>query len=105
MIEAEMAESEVIQTVVKQVAIQAAMAAVMAIREEDAGHPSGTNMLNSGEAHRQRQDAPTLRQPSYNRKVQISMQNLLSFERKVINILQNKTYELNEEERVPVIKN
>ena len=47
--ETEMAESEEIQMVVMQVAIQAVRAAVMAIREADVGTVLGTNAGSLGE--------------------------------------------------------
>ena len=47
-----MAGSEAIQTVVMQVAIQATVAAVMVMRDADAGPTPGSNMVNLGETWR-----------------------------------------------------
>ena len=47
-----MAESEAIKIVVTQVAIQAATALVMVMREPDGGPISGTNTVSSGAAHK-----------------------------------------------------
>ena len=48
-----MVESEAIQTVVTQAAIQAATAAVMVIRKADPGPTSGTNAVSLGQVCRQ----------------------------------------------------
>ena len=47
-IEAEMAESEEMQTAVTQASIQLAMTKVMAMREADVEQESGGNMVNLG---------------------------------------------------------
>ena len=104
-IETEMAELEAIQTVATQVAIQAAMAAVMVMMEVDAGPTSGTNAVSSGEACRHRHGVPALRQPSFNWNTPDDYVELLSFEMEVTNILQARTYKLTEDETVPIIRN
>ena len=58
--QSEMEESEAIQTVVMQAAIQAAMAAVMIMRT-DAGPPSSTNTVNQGNLWRHRHGRAALR--------------------------------------------
>ena len=57
----EMAESEAIQTMIKQVAIQAATALVMALRKVDAGPRSGTCTTCLREMHRQRHGRQALK--------------------------------------------
>ena len=64
-----MAQSEAMQTALMQLAIQTAMAAVLAMREVDAGTISVANMVNLGETHRHRHSGPALRQLSFNRNV------------------------------------
>ena len=85
-----------------QLAIQAATAAVMKLREADTGTTSGTSMANVGEAHRHRYSRPALMQPSFNWNAPDKYVELLSFEMDVLNILQTKTYELNDKEKVPI---
>ena len=58
-----MEESEAIKTVVMQVAIQAALAAVIVLRDAGARPTSGINIGSSGEAHSHRFGRPALRQP------------------------------------------
>ena len=87
-----MAESEAIQTAVKQVAIHSATATVMVLRETDAGLISGTSMANMGEAYIYRHGGPVLRQPSFDWNASDRYIELLSFEMEVTNILQTKTY-------------
>ena len=104
-IQAEMAESETIQTAVTQVSIQAAMAVVMVMKEADAGPASGANTISSGEADRYRCGSPALGQLSFNWNAQDKYTELLSFKMDVMHILQTKTDKLNEEEKVPIIRN
>ena len=61
-------------------------------------------MVNSGEACKHRHGGPALRQPSLKWHAPHKQVKLLSFEMEVSNILQTKTYELNEEDEVPIIK-
>ena len=61
------------------------MAAAMAMREADAGHTSGTNAANSGEAHMQRHGRQALRQP-------YKYIELLGFEMEDMTILQTKRF-------------
>ena len=57
-----------------------------------------------GEASRHRHSRPSLWQPFFDWNAPDKYVELLSFEMEVMNILQTKTYELNDEEKVPVIK-
>ena len=100
-----MVDSEAIQTVVTQAAIQAATAAVMVMTEADAGPTSGTNTVGSGEACRQVHGRPALRQPSFNQNASNKQMKLLSFEMQITDILWTKTYALTNEDKVPVITN
>ena len=75
--QAEMAESEAIWKVVMQVAIQAALAAVIVMREADAHSPSHTNVVSSGEVCRHRNGRPPLRKPSFNWYATIGTLNYL----------------------------
>ena len=56
----EMAELESMQKTITQVAIQAATAAVMALKEEDRGLTTGTNMTNEGKVHKLRHERPEI---------------------------------------------
>ena len=104
-IQVEMAESEVTQTVAIHVTIEAAMAVVIAVREVDAGPASGINAVSFGEVHGHRHGRPALRQPSFNLNVTDKYVKILSFEIEVTNILRKKTYKLTEEEKFPIIRN
>ena len=84
-----------------QAAIQAAMTAVW---QTNAGPTSGTNMVNLGDVCRHRYGGPALRQLSFNWNAPDMYTELLSFEMEVTNTSETKTYELNEEEKVPIIK-
>ena len=89
-----MAESKTILSVVTQVVILAAMAMVMLIRESDAGPVSGMNTASVGEAHRQRHGWLAVKQLVYNWNAPDKYAEFLSFEIKVVNVVQTKTYEL-----------
>ena len=64
-----MAEAEIIQSVVTQVAAQSATEAVMAMRDVDAGPISDANTASLREVHIQRHGRPALK------NLQTSMQN------------------------------
>ena len=68
-IKVEMIASEVIQAVVNQ----AARAAVMALREADAGPGSGASSARQRAVHRQRHCGLALKQPSFSWKTKTSM--------------------------------
>ena len=61
-----MAESDIIQTIVNQAAIQIATAVVMALQKVEAGLRSGGITSNLRETHRQRPGRLVLKQPSSN---------------------------------------
>ena len=67
---ADMAESGAIQMAIMEAAIQTARAAVMALREADAGPPSGARTANVGEVHRPRHGGQALREQSFKWKAQ-----------------------------------
>ena len=90
----EMTESEAIQTIVTQAAIQAGTAAVMAIREADAGPISGAYTATTGEANRQRCGGPGLKQSFFNWNALNKYVQLLHFKMEVVKILQMKTCEI-----------
>ena len=100
-----MAGLETIWTVVMQAAIQAAMAAVLAMRQADTSTASGTNTVSLGEACKHGHGVPALRQPSFNWNAADKYIILLRFEMEVTNILQAKINELTEEAKGPIIKN
>ena len=83
-IQAELAESDVIQTVDTQAVNQAATAAVILMREADARPTTGTNTFNSGEAPRHGHGWPALRQPYFNWNAPDKYVEFLSFEMEVL---------------------
>ena len=90
-LQAEMAESELIQTAIRQVAFQAARVVVMALSEADTGPTPGTTTANAGEAHRPRHGRPVLRQSSLDWKSQDKYVELLRFKMEVLNVPQTRT--------------
>ena len=62
-------------------------------------------MANSGESQWQRQGRPDLEKPSFNGNVHDRYVKLLNFEMVVMNILETKVYELNDEEKVQIRRN
>ena len=99
-----MAESEAFQAAVMQAAIQAATVAVMVLREADARPASGTRMTSTGEACKHRHGGTALRQPSIDWTVPDRYAEHLYFEMEVTNVIQTRTFELHDEEKVPLIK-
>ena len=81
------------------VASKTATAAMMVLREPDTGLTSGAITANVAEAHRPRNSGPMLRQTSFHWKALDKYVEILSFEMKVTNMLQVRTYKLNDEER------
>ena len=61
-----MAESESVEAVVIQAAIQAATEVVMPLKEADVGPISGTSIASPREVHSPRQVRPALKEPSFN---------------------------------------
>ena len=84
--------------------IQAATAVVIVLREVDVGTSSGTSTASLREARGQRHGGLGLKQPSVDTNVADRYVELLNFEMKVTNIPQAKTYELKEDEKVPILK-
>ena len=83
-----------------QVALQAATAAVGARREEDPPAKSHSRRSIPDKQYR-----PMLSQPAFNWEAPDKYVQLLHFEMEVANVLQAKVYDLNEEKKVPTIKN
>ena len=77
----------------------------MGMREADTGSAPGNNAVSPGEVHSHRDGKPALSQPSFNWNATDKYGELLCFELEVMNIIQTKTCELTEEEKVPIIKN
>ena len=100
-----MVEYKGIQAIVSQVLIQAATAGVMVLRETEPGPRPSTNIASLREAHRQRHGGAGLKQPSVNWNVRDKHVEILHFEMEVTNILQTKTYEINDEGNICIIKN
>ena len=96
-IQAEIEESEAVQTVVIQVAIHTAITVVMVMRESDAGLASGTKAVSLEEVHRHRHGGLALRQPFFNQNSTDGYRGLLRFEVEVKNIPQTKTCKLTEQ--------
>ena len=99
-----MAESEAIQTAITQAAIQAATMAVKALKEAGTEPESGMSTANLRQAHRLRHGGPAIRQLSFKWKAPDTYVELLNFEMEVTNILQCRTYKLNDEWKVLIIK-
>ena len=85
--QAEMAESEAIQSIVMQMAIQVAMAVVIVMRGRHRA-VSGANIAIVGEACRQRHGEPVFKQLSFNWSAPDKHVELLHFEIEVTNTLQ-----------------
>ena len=81
------------------------MAVVRARMETDPTIEPHTRRNGSEELHRKRHAGPALNQPSFDRKVPDRYVTMLNFEMEVANMLQTKAYYLNDEEKVPNIKN
>ena len=76
----------------------------MVLKEVDTGPTSGMCMAIVGEAYRHGHGRPTLKLPSFNWKAPGEYIELLIFEMKVMNTPQTRVYELEHEEKVPVMK-
>ena len=61
-----MAESEDVQTIVNQAAIQVARTVIKVLGEADAGPRSGASTARPRDMHRQRHGGLALKQPSFN---------------------------------------
>ena len=87
-----MAESEAIHSMANQVAIQAAIAVVVVLREVDADPRSGASTASLKEGHRQIPSRPALKQPSFNWNVTDKHVEVLNFKMEVTNLFQTKTW-------------
>ena len=85
-----------------QVAVQVAMAVMMALRDVK-GRPKTTIMVGSREPQRQRSSGPILVKPAFNWGTQDRYVKLMNSEIGVTNILETKVNELTKKEKVPVI--
>ena len=93
------------QIAITQAAVKTATLIVMVLKEADTGSTTGANLANMGEVHIPRDSRPALRQPAFNWKAPYKYIVLLSFEMEVTSILQTGVYELNDGQRVAIIKN
>ena len=80
------------------------MVAVKAIREAFMTTEPHTRRNSLGDPHIPRQAGPMLSQLVVNWKVPDGYVELLNFKMEVAGILQMKVYDLNDEEKVPIIK-
>ena len=100
-----MVKSEAIQKAIMKATIQTATAAAKALEEADTRPNSGTSTAKIGEAHRPRHSRSALRQVSFNWKTLDRYVELLNFEMEVTDILQTRTYELNDEQSINAVYN
>ena len=77
----------------------------MALKEADMGPATGANMANMGQVHRPRHGRQVLRQLAFYWKAPDRYIELLNLGMEVTNILQTRIHEVNDEEKVPIIKN
>ena len=91
------------QTAITHVAIQAATAMMMAIKEADTGPTTGTNMTNVGEMHRPGHERTALRQQTLDWKAPDKYKEALNFYMEVKNILLARAYNLYNEMKFHII--
>ena len=91
--------------VTMQVAIQAATVAVRAMKEADSPAETHTRRSSLEQLHRPRQAGQMLSQPAFNSKVQYRYVELLNFKMEVTNLFQAIAYDLNDDDKVLIIKN
>ena len=84
--------------------MQGATVVVMTFRENETG-PQPTTIRNQWENQRQRNEGLVLEKSRFNRNALDRYVELLNFQLEVMNILESRVYEINDEERRPVIKN
>ena len=96
-----MANSEEIQAVIMQVAIQAATVAVRAVREANQPTKSHTRKSIQEEQQKPRQARPMMSQPACNWKAPDRYVELLNFEMEIANMLQAKCMILIRSRRFP----
>ena len=85
--QAEMAESEGIQAIANQAAIQTVTAVMMALRHADVGKRTTANTASPTEPLRWRHGGSVLEKPLFNQNAQERYMELLNFELEVTNIL------------------
>ena len=100
-IQTEMADSKSIKEIVNQVSVQAVM---IISRDSDTALWKAT-MLNQCENHRQRNEGLELEKLRFNRDEPDRYVELLNFQLEVMNILETRAHKINDEERIPAIKN
>ena len=90
--------------IVNQVVGQTATVVMMAFRDTETGLLPAT-MQNLWETQRQRNEGLVLGKPWFNWDMPDRFVKLLNFQLKMTNILEIRAYEINDEDRIPVIKN
>ena len=88
-----MTESDNIKEVVNQVAMQAVVAVMMALRDMEGGSQM-TTAVTHREPQGQRHSGPMLMKPAFSWGVQDRYIGLMNFKMDVSNILETKVYEL-----------
>ena len=99
-----MADSEIIKEIANHVAVQAATVVIMAFRDTYTG-PWHATIPNQHENQRQRNRGLVLEKVQFNCDLSDSYVELLNFQLKVSNILETRTYKINDEERMPFVRN
>ena len=84
--------------------IQAVTAVMMVLRDADVRPRTASNTASPRKLLRHWHGGPALKKPSFNLNAQDSCIELPNFEMEVMNILDTKTYEFTDEEKVLVIK-
>ena len=97
-----MAESESGKEIVNQVAMQAAMTVMMAFKDTETGSQPATTP-NQQENQRYRNDRLVLEKTRFNWNMPDGYVKLLHFQLEVMNILESRAKEINDEARIPVI--
>ena len=92
-----MAESESIKDIVNQVAAQATLVVMMALRDAEA-RPWPTTAVSHRGLQKLRKSGSILIKPLFNWGLQDRYVGLLNFEMEVLKILDNKLYEFSEKE-------
>ena len=98
-----MADSACIKEIVNQAAVHAATLVMMAFRDTQTG-PQPATLQNQWKTQRQRNGGLALEKPRFNCDMLDRYVGLLNFQLEVTNILETRTYEINDEERIPVKK-
>ena len=99
-----MALYEGIEEIVNQVGIQTATTVIIAFRDADAGLQPTTTAIHK-QPQRQSHGRLMLEKPLFNWDAKDRYAELINVKMEVTNILETKAYELNDEEKVILIKN